>query len=557
MRLMPLPTPLPRARARGGKVVLSPTPAKRRVSNCLHGSPEALGTGAHGTHLFAFLGCFARGSRQDMAPAPTTEVVAAFVTRSPAVNEITNAMAAEKQHREEKEAKPEKEEVAAAEVADRKGKRPLEDAGGPQKRAKEDGGATAASDDVDAKFSEAVRLIHDVDGSFDEAIDLLTDVLERKTAKYGELEIECAPAFYQYGLALFGKARMENDVFGEPVQKAMVEKAIAQMKAEAEKEAGAAGEGSNAKAEGASGAANAEDDGAENIDGSEDEDEDEENDMELAWRNLETARLIYSRASGHEQALADVYSALAELSMEREDMETSIADFRSAIGLVGAGRVGAEYHYKLCIALQLMAAQQKTQAQQGQAEPKVRTIDRSFVRECVLSCVPACFSHQSLRPFTDRMPTHPPVLFLPFSHALSGLDCDNRGGQGRVQGVDRFAREGAHGLGGRGAREHHRGDGGQGRGARRAGRADGLWRRGWHGQALGVLADRLRQARARGPQAAAGAGGAQGRRQGKQHGGQGEQGGGQVNKREQWSAWVRARWIEIKSAMHVMCMKSK
>ena len=45
--------------------------------------------------------------------------------------------------------------------------------------------------------------------------------------------------------------------------------------------------------------------------------EDEENDMELAWRNLETARLIYSKHPGKEKELADVYAALAELSMER------------------------------------------------------------------------------------------------------------------------------------------------------------------------------------------------------------------------------------------------
>ena len=70
---------------------------------------------------------------------------------------------------------------------------------------------------------ELEDLLDDGDG-YDAAIDLLTDVLEFKCEKHGELAIECAPAFYNYGLALFGKARLENDVFGEPVQKAMVEK---------------------------------------------------------------------------------------------------------------------------------------------------------------------------------------------------------------------------------------------------------------------------------------------------------------------------------------------
>ena len=78
----------------------------------------------------------------------------------------------------------------------------------------------------DEKYAKALEQINGVDGKYDEAIDLLTEVLEYKCGKFGELAIECAPAFYNYGVALFSKARLENDVFGEPVQKAMVEKAI-------------------------------------------------------------------------------------------------------------------------------------------------------------------------------------------------------------------------------------------------------------------------------------------------------------------------------------------
>jgi len=205
------------------------------------------------------------------------------------------------------------------------------------------------------KYAKAVAIINgdqsDGDG-YDAAIDLLTDVLEFKCEKHGELAIECAPAFYNYGLALFGKARLENDVFGEPVQKAMVEKAIHQLKQEAEKEQGESVEEEDAGA-GGSGAAAAEED--------EEDLEAEENDMELAWRNLETARLIYSKQGKHEKEIADVYAALAELSMEREDFETSICDFKEAIAILAASklpgceRILAEYHYKLSLALQLQS----------------------------------------------------------------------------------------------------------------------------------------------------------------------------------------------------------
>ena len=68
--------------------------------------------------------------------------------------------------------------------------------------------------------------------------------------------------------------------------------------------------------------------------------------------------------------IADVYAGLAELSMEREDFETSVEDFKSAIAVLeklmeGASgssssvkRISAEYHYKLCLSLQLYGSQQ-------------------------------------------------------------------------------------------------------------------------------------------------------------------------------------------------------
>ena len=216
----------------------------------------------------------------------------------------------------------------------------------------------------DEKYAKALEQINGVDGKYDEAIDLLTEVLEYKCGKFGELAIECAPAFYNYGVALFIKARLENDVFGEPVQKAMVEKAISQMKQEAEK-----------------GSKNEEEEG-EDVNKEEEafEDDEEEDDMELAWRNLETARLIYTNQGGHEKEIADVYATLAELSMEREDFETSTSDFKSAIGVISnvpkCERILAEYHYKLCIALQLRAACQ------NQAQSAKDALLKESTKEC-------------------------------------------------------------------------------------------------------------------------------------------------------------------------------
>eukprot|EP00216_Chloropicon_sp_CCMP2111_P003845 CAMPEP_0198236898 /NCGR_PEP_ID=MMETSP1446-20131203/2798_1 /TAXON_ID=1461542 ORGANISM="Unidentified sp, Strain CCMP2111" /NCGR_SAMPLE_ID=MMETSP1446 /ASSEMBLY_ACC=CAM_ASM_001112 /LENGTH=351 /DNA_ID=CAMNT_0043918875 /DNA_START=1 /DNA_END=1052 /DNA_ORIENTATION=+ len=252
----------------------------------------------------------------------------------------------------------------------------------------EQSGSATPSD----KFAKAVEVIHDIDGNYDDAIDLLTEVLEQQSEKYGDLALECAPALYYYGVALFNKARLENDVFGEPVQKAMVEKAIHQMKQEAERNAKeaekASGPSKDANKEGA--AAEAEnaaevDDEGEDVDEEAEEDlEDEENDMELAWRNLETARLIYSKHPGKEKELADVYAALAELSMEREDFETSIADFKSALEVLQTSkdphvdRILAEYYYKLCIALQLYGGQQSHEGNKAASD--------GFLKDAVTYC---------------------------------------------------------------------------------------------------------------------------------------------------------------------------
>ena len=237
----------------------------------------------------------------------------------------------------------------------------------------------ASPDEADKKrYAEALKILDSPSATpevCEEAIDLLTQVLEYRCEKFGELSVECAPAFYNYGIALFTKARLENDVFGAPVQKAMVEKAIRQMREEDNK---AAGEGKENKDKPEAADKDGED--VEEVEGEEDDLEEEENDMELAWRNLETARLIWGKQGGYEREISDVYSALADLSLEREDFETSVADYRSALFVLkaaeGADRVKAELHYKLCLALQLSAKDGgKADALKSAAEECKKAID--------------------------------------------------------------------------------------------------------------------------------------------------------------------------------------
>jgi hypothetical protein len=48
--------------------------------------------------------------------------------------------------------------------------------------------------------------------NFDDAVELLTEVLTFRCARYGEKSIECAPAFYHYGVALTHKAQSATKV---------------------------------------------------------------------------------------------------------------------------------------------------------------------------------------------------------------------------------------------------------------------------------------------------------------------------------------------------------
>ena len=83
------------------------------------------------------------------------------------------------------------------------------------------------------------------------------------------------------------------------------------------------------------GAESVESEGSEVPGKSEDAAEDEEDDLELAWRELEVARGIYTSAGrSHFRELARVYVALAELSLVREDYVNCVPDFQTAIDIL-------------------------------------------------------------------------------------------------------------------------------------------------------------------------------------------------------------------------------
>ncbi|PSC74146.1 TPR domain containing [Micractinium conductrix] len=219
------------------------------------------------------------------------------------------------------------------------------------------GAGKATAEDLaaaDAKFERGIQCIRTND--LDTAVKLFAEVLKVRAEHYGELAPECAPAYFRYGSTLLYQAQDSGDVFGGGVQEEEEEEAP---------EPPAAGNKEN----GGKGKAPAEPAGH---DAQEEEEEGEESseggtDLQLAWENLETAKVIWQRqaaeakAAGDDKAfaqqLADVHGLLGDVAMESDDFVTALAELDAALAYLQSfveedDRRIAEVQYKRCCALQ-------------------------------------------------------------------------------------------------------------------------------------------------------------------------------------------------------------
>ncbi|TQD72809.1 hypothetical protein C1H46_041650, partial [Malus baccata] len=64
-----------------------------------------------------------------------------------------------------------------------------------------------------------------------------------------------------------------------------------------------------------------------------DADEDE-TDLDLAWKMLDVARAIVEKHPADTMEKVDILSALAEVALEREDIETSLSDYQKALSIL-------------------------------------------------------------------------------------------------------------------------------------------------------------------------------------------------------------------------------
>uniref|UniRef100_A0A803KW24 Tetratricopeptide SHNi-TPR domain-containing protein n=1 Tax=Chenopodium quinoa TaxID=63459 RepID=A0A803KW24_CHEQI len=168
------------------------------------------------------------------------------------------------------------------------------------------------------------------EGDFPDAAELFSRALEIRVAHYGELAPECIKSYYKFGLALLYKAQEEADPLGSMPKK------------DAESQEGSAKiESSKKPVERESSLASisipSKDDGDEDEESDTDEvneAEEDESDLDLAWKMLDLARAISEKQSKETMDMVDILSALAEVSLEREDIETSLSDYQKALAIL-------------------------------------------------------------------------------------------------------------------------------------------------------------------------------------------------------------------------------
>ena len=198
-------------------------------------------------------------------------------------------------------------------------------------------------------------------GAHDEAIEMAGKALEETLGASDEAEAaEAARAHFVYGECLFRGAQAQSTVFGEQVR-ANAEASGTRLE-DGEKE-DAEVEEDVAEEEEEDAAADGDGDDADDANDANEEDETDETDMELAWKMLETARVMYEEDCDGRFPLdlADVLETIGEFNMEQSQFEPALGDYKASLALLEANldatdRRLASALYEISIASQMLEA---------------------------------------------------------------------------------------------------------------------------------------------------------------------------------------------------------
>lgn len=172
---------------------------------------------------------------------------------------------------------------------------------------------TVASTLADPQYKAGRKLIDD--GRLEEAVNFFSGLLETRVAVLNgdEMSPALAPLYYEYGNSLLYNAEESGAVFGDAITDAEKQRAMAIVEAQvsgadAENQEN---EGRGPESGGAGGASATPGDGA-----APSPDQEAEEDLEIAWENLELARRIYSELALTEE----IRTAIAKVPRETQDV---------------------------------------------------------------------------------------------------------------------------------------------------------------------------------------------------------------------------------------------
>ncbi|XWS33699.1 hypothetical protein CRYUN_Cryun22dG0105400 [Craigia yunnanensis] len=213
------------------------------------------------------------------------------------------------------------------------------------------------ADELAEKGSKAFR-----ENDFAEAADCFSRALEIRVAHHGELAIECLKAYYMYGRALLYKAQEEADPLvsvpkkeGQTQQDSNKEGSI---KSAVTCESSVASVSSNSEQDG-SGKDEEESDDSDTVRMAEADEDVDESDLDLAWKMLDVSRVIAEKQQlSDTMEKVDILSALAEVALEREDIESSLSDYQKALSILQRlvepdHRQIAELNFRICMCLEI------------------------------------------------------------------------------------------------------------------------------------------------------------------------------------------------------------
>ncbi|VFQ92037.1 unnamed protein product [Cuscuta campestris] len=237
--------------------------------------------------------------------------------------------------------------------------------------------ATSAERDDELKISDELMVKGDEAAAgkdYSEATDCYSRALEIRATLFGELDPRCVNAYYKYGCALLRKAQEEADPLvsvpkrkGDSLQNSCKDEPAkrvvsAESSATSVESSNGEGEASVHNEKEINNDSKLKDiEENEEEDESEDEDtsegDEDESDLDLAWKMLDIARAIVEKCSEDTMEKVDILTALAEVALEREDMETSCSDYLKALSILERlvepdSRRICELNFMICLCLE-------------------------------------------------------------------------------------------------------------------------------------------------------------------------------------------------------------